>query len=445
MRPPLQPRAGAKKSTPAEASNVVGPLSGKLVLLGVTGSIAAYKAVLLFRLLRKAGANVHVILTESAKRFVGEATFRGLGAEVHTDMWSSPGELHVELAAQADAILIAPATADILARLSQGRADDLLTATALCRRGELVLAPAMHPRMWDNAAVAHNVTLLASRGATFIGPVEGEVASGDVGLGRLAEPESIVAELVELLAHEDSRSGAAPREGGAGALQGRHVVVSAGPTSEALDPVRSLTNVSSGKMGFAIAAAFAAQGARVTLVAGPVSQPTPFGVDRVDVRSALDMREALWAALGADLRNADALVMTAAVADYRPKHRSEAKLKRSGEPLTLELVPNPDLLAEIGRARQGRVPVLVGFALETATDDELVQLARKKLVTKLVDLVVANHADESLGRDDNRAFLVSASDCKPFPRSSKAELAELIVAHVAQRFEAVSLPEESSA
>jgi phosphopantothenoylcysteine decarboxylase/phosphopantothenate--cysteine ligase len=418
------------------AAQPTAPLAGKVVVLGVTASIAAYKAAMLLRLLRKAGATVHVILSESAKRFVGESTFRGLGAEVHTDMWSAPGELHVELGARADAVLVAPATADVLSRLAQGRADDLLTATVLCRRGPLVLAPAMHPRMWHDAAVAHNVTVLAERGATFIGPVEGEVASGDVGLGRLAEPEHIARDLAELIAPGTMAV--------TSALAGRHVVVSAGPTAEPLDPVRSLTNVSSGKMGFAIAAALRARGARVTLVAGPVTQPTPQGVARVDVGSALEMRQALWTALGADLEDADALVMAAAVADYRPKARSSAKLKRSSDDLTLELVPNPDLLAEIGHARKAKSPVLVGFALETAEDEELVQHARKKLVSKRIDLVVANRAEESLGRDDNRVFLVSAVDCKPIPRDTKAALAEHIVDFVAGRLQDVALSEESS-
>jgi phosphopantothenoylcysteine decarboxylase/phosphopantothenate--cysteine ligase len=412
------------------------PLAGKVVVLGVTASIAAYKAALLLRLLRKAGATVHVILSESAKRFVGESTFRGLGAEVHTDMWSAPGELHVELGARADAVLVAPATADVLSRLAQGRADDLLTATVLCRCGPLVLAPAMHPRMWNDAAVAHNAALLAERGATFIGPVEGEVASGDVGIGRMAEPEHIAQALAELLA---PGTAALTSE-----LTGRHVVVSAGPTAEPLDPVRSLTNVSSGKMGFAVAAALRARGARVTLVAGPVTQPTPQGVDRVDVGSALEMRQALWTALGPELEDADALVMAAAVADYRPKARSNSKLKRSLDDLTLELVPNPDLLAEIGHARKAKHPVLVGFALETAEDEELVQHARRKLVSKRIDLVVANRAEESLGRDDNRVFLVSAIDCKPIARDSKAALAEHIVDFVAARLTELALPEESS-
>lgn len=448
-----KPSAG-RPERPALPSNGLtseAPLTGLRIVLGVTGSIAAYKAAALLRLLSKAGAEVKVVVSESAKRFVGESTFRGLGAEVHTDMWSAPGELHVELGEQADAILVAPATADVLARLSQGRSDDLLSATVLCRTGLLALAPAMHPRMWQNAAVEENVAVLERRGARFIGPVSGEVASGDVGMGRMAEPDQIVQELVQLLGQAPKRTRAelaaqalsppaapaqhAQRSRGhrGDSMVGRHVVVSAGPTVEPIDPVRSLTNASSGKMGFAIAADARARGARVTLIAGPVSLATPTGVERVDVGSALEMRDALWGTLGERLEGADVLVMAAAVADYRPKLRADAKLKRGAEPLSIELVPNPDLLAEIGAQRSGRSPLLVGFALETAENDELIQLARKKLVQKRVDLVVANRAEDSLGRDDNRAMLVSPRDCRPLNRLSKVELAAHIVDWIAEK------------
>lgn len=386
------------------------PLLHRRIVLGVTGSIAAYKAVLLLRLLQDAGAEVEVLLTESGARFVGAATFRGLGATVHTDMFDAPGELHVELGRRADAVLIAPATADVLARLRQGRADDLLTATVLCSHGLVTVAPAMHPRMWLSPAVQENVEVLSGRGIECIGPASGRVASGDVGLGRLSEPEDILAELIARL-------------GARRALAGRHIVVTAGPTSEPIDPVRSLTNISSGKMGFAIAAEAVRRGARVTLIAGPVSLPTPFGVSRLDVRSALDMKQALWSALGSDLGSADALVMSAAVADYRPRETSGKKLKRDGRTLSLELVPNPDILAEIGAARLRPRPVLVGFALETASDDELVARGRDKLSAKRVDLIVANQAAESLGRDDNRVFLVTSDEALSLPRASKRRVA----------------------
>lgn len=417
------PRQEPRDPSPARD---LSPLTGRRIVLAVTGSIAAYKSVPLLRLLKKAGAHVEVILTEAATQFVGAATFRGLGVDVHDNMFSeTPGELHVTLAREADLLLVAPATADTLARLRQGRGDDLLTATHLCFSGELVLAPAMHPEMWASPAVQENVAVLAGRGARFIGPVAGEVASGDVGVGRLAEPEVIVASLSELFAKRES-------------LRGRHVVVTAGPTSEAIDPVRALTNVSSGKMGFAIAAEAALRGARVSLIAGPVHLPTPPGVSRTDVRSALEMREALWKCLGDDLQGADALVMSAAVADYRPKEVATEKLKRDGQPRTLELVPNPDLLAEIGAHRRsvqgdsapghgtqgpGARPLLVGFALETTDDAGLEAKARDKLARKGVDLVVANAAAESLGRDDNRVLFVAPDGTKALPRLAKTEIA----------------------
>lgn len=405
---------------PTRAAPGSRPLAGRRVLLAVTGSIAAYKAVLLFRLLQKAGAELEVLLTEAGARFVGAATFRGLGAEVHTDMFSAPGELHVSLGERIDLLVVAPTTADTLARLREGRGNDLLTATVLCSRADVVLVPAMHPRMWAASAVRENVAALSARGVHVVGPVEGEVASGDVGLGRMAEPQQVLTALAELVATR-------------AALRGKHIVVTAGPTSEPIDPVRALTNVSSGKMGFAIAAEAARRGARVTLIAGPVGLPTPAFVTRKDVGTALQMREALWQALGEDLNGADALVMSAAVADYRPKQPSTHKLKRDGRPLQLELVPNPDLLAEIGAARGRPGPLLVGFALETGTDDELVARGRQKLQAKGVDLIVANHAAESLGRDDNRVLFVSEREHQALPRLTKAEVSHRLLEWMVSR------------
>jgi phosphopantothenoylcysteine decarboxylase/phosphopantothenate--cysteine ligase len=335
-----------------------GPLPGKTVVLCVTGSIAAYKAVELARLLGKAGARVLPVMTASAARFVGPVTLAGItGEAVATDMWDSsyPGEMHVRLAEQADLVAIVPATADILARLAHGRADDLTTAVALCARGPVIAAPAMHPRMWEHPAVQRNVAELASqKRVTLAGPVAGEVASGDVGVGRMAEPEAILGAIATALSPRD--------------LAGMRVVVTAGPTLEDLDPVRFVGNRSTGKMGFACAERAAARGAEVTLLAGPVTLATPHGVKRVDVRGAVAMQAALWQALGTDLSRADALVMAAAVADHRPTEISATKLKKKGdERVTLELVKNPDLLAEIGAARRGRRPVLVGFATTMST------------------------------------------------------------------------------
>lgn len=405
-------------------------LAKRRLLLGVTGSIAAYKAPALYRLLKKAGAQVEIVLTEAASRFVGAATFRGLGAQVHEGLWDAGGELHVELAQRNHAIVLAPASAESMARLAHGRADDLLAATVLCSRAPLILAPAMHPVMWASAATQDNVRTLHSRGARFIGPVHGEVASGDEGEGRFEEPDAIVRGLEVLLATR-------------GLLEGRRVVVTAGPTSERIDPVRALTNFSSGKMGFALAEQAARQGAEVFLVAGPVSLPTPPGVRRLDVESALEMQATLDGILGADLSGADALIMAAAVADYRPAQPSTEKLKRDGSPLSLDLLPNPDILGSIGRRRTQSLPLLVGFALETATGDALISLGRRKLIDKRADLIVANGTTESLGRDDSRVLLVSAQDCLKLDMLPKPRVAAHVIEWVAQRL--LSPPGEQSA
>jgi phosphopantothenoylcysteine decarboxylase/phosphopantothenate--cysteine ligase len=400
-----------------------GRLSGKHITLCVTGSIAAYKAVLLLRALQKEGASLDVVLTNSAAELVGPATFAGLtGRAPHRAMFGDDlaGELHVELAQKSDLLLIAPATADTLARLAQGRSDDLLGATALCATCPVLVAPAMHPSMWAHPATQRNVrTLVEDRRVGFVGPVEGEVASGDVGVGRLAEPDTIVSFVIAQLT--------------SATLRGRHVVVTAGPTAEDIDPVRFISNRSSGKMGFAVAERAAAHGARVTLIAGPVALDTPAGVTRVDVRSALAMRGALWQALKPDLSGADALVMTAAVADYRPAETHASKLKRGAESLGLELVPNDDLLAEIGAAREAQKPILVGFALETETDERLIHAARGKLAKKRVDLVVANHPDRSIGKDQISGNLVGVRDAEEFGPLSKHEAADRILEFVATR------------
>jgi phosphopantothenoylcysteine decarboxylase/phosphopantothenate--cysteine ligase len=391
------------------------------VVLAVTGSIAAYKAVEVARLLVKAGMRVTPIMTRAAEQFVGKATLAGIcGSVVHNDMFSPAvaGELHVELATRADAVVVVPATAELLADMAQGRAGDLVRATLLCAACPIVVAAAMHPRMWGHPATARNVKQLEADGRVeLVGPVHGEVASGDLGLGRMAEPADIVARLVARLS-------------AACDLAGLRIVVSAGPTVEDLDPARFVSNRSSGKMGFAVAARAAARGAAVTLVAGPVALSTPAGVRRVDVRSALDMR----AALGRELAEADALVMAAAVADYRAASPAAQKIKRSGAPLTLELTPNPDLLAEIGHARRGERPFLVGFALETVSGEALIGQARAKLEKKRVDLVVANRADEAFEGEDNRILLVTADEVVALERAPKLALADAILDRVAARF-----------
>jgi phosphopantothenoylcysteine decarboxylase/phosphopantothenate--cysteine ligase len=394
-----------------------GRLSGRRVLLGVTGSIAAYKAVVLARLLVKEGAAVDVVMTASATQFVGASTFAGVtGRAALTSMFDTDvgGERHVDLAAKADLVLVVPATADLLARIAAGRAGDLLTATILCARCPVLVAPGMHPSMWSHPATERNVATLRKDGrVAFVGPVEGEVASGDTGMGRMAEPEEILGAAVACLSH-------------GGDLAGRHLVVTAGPTVEDIDPVRFLGNRSSGKMGFALAERAALRGATVTLVAGPVALPTPPLVRRIDVRSALDMQRALSdAARGGAC---DAVLMAAAVGDYRPEHRSQKKMKRkAGATLTIPLVENPDLLAELGRARKGSSPALVGFALETGKDAEIVAYARGKLREKRVDLIVANHASDSMGREDNRVLLVDSTDVEVLPVMPKRDVADRIL------------------
>ncbi|MGH7281436.1 MAG: bifunctional phosphopantothenoylcysteine decarboxylase/phosphopantothenate--cysteine ligase CoaBC [Polyangiaceae bacterium] len=399
------------------------PFSGKSVALAVTGSIAAYKAVEVARLLIKAGTKVIPVMTRSAEKFVGPATFAGIcGERVYDDMWdpSFSGEMHVAIANRADLIAVVPATADFLARLAQGRADDLITALVLSSRGPVLVAPAMHPRMWSSPATALNVETLRKQGKIgFIGPVHGEVASGERGVGRMAEPQAIADAIIYSIQQSSAYSG-------------RHLLISAGPTVEDLDPVRFLGNRSSGKMGFAIAEAAAARGAQVTLVAGPVSLPTPAGnVRRVDVRSALEMREAMHRAGGQGHGEPDVVIMCAAVADYRAKEIAAAKIKKGSDEISVSFVKNPDILAEIGKMRAARKsPVLVGFAVESGDDDAIAAYAKKKLVEKSVDIIVANAADVAFGGDDNRALFVSKSNVEPMPSMSKRALADRILDRV---------------
>ncbi len=399
-------------------------VAGRTIALAVTGSVAAYKAVLVARLLVNAGARVLPMMTASATRFVGPITLSAICSEaVATDMWDPrvSGELHVSLAARADVLAIVPATADVLARLAQGRADDLVTATALCARGPVLAAPAMHPRMWEHPATQRNVAELSRLGRVrLVGPVVGPVASGEAGVGRMEEPPAIVRAIEEALGARD--------------LVGKRIVVSAGPTHEPLDPVRYLANRSTGKMGFAIAASAARRGAEVMLVAGPVALPTPAGVVRHDVSSAEEMGGTLDALLGADLSGADAVVMAAAVADFRPSACAERKIKKDeGAPPTLVLAKNRDLVASLAARRTTGRPLLVAFALETGSDEEILAYAKKKLAAKRVDLVVANAAHESLGKDDNRVALVDEDGVEPFVSASKERLADLILDRVVRR------------
>jgi phosphopantothenoylcysteine decarboxylase/phosphopantothenate--cysteine ligase len=341
------------------------------ILLGVSGGIAAYKAAELVRRLRERGAEVRVVMTEGATRFVTPLTFQALSGEaVRTSLWDEAAEAamgHIELARWATQVLIAPASADLLARLAQGQADDLLTTLCLATEAPLALAPAMNRVMWAHPAVQANLDLLRARGARVLGPGSGDQACGEVGAGRMWEPEQIAQAVL------------APADGD---WAGRRVLITAGPTFEDLDPVRYIGNRSSGRMGFALAAAAAAQGADVTLVSGPVHLATPPGVRRIDVRSAEQMRDAVFAALPGQ----HVFIATAAVADFRPEQRHASKIKKRGQTrLALELVLNPDILAEV--AAQPARPFVVGFAAET---DEVERYARDKLVRKKLDMIAAN-------------------------------------------------------
>jgi phosphopantothenoylcysteine decarboxylase/phosphopantothenate--cysteine ligase len=391
-------------------------LNGKKVVVGISGGIAAFKAVELVRELGRRGAHVRVAMTPNATRFVGAVTFTGItGQAPLIDLWdpSYPGEAHVELAGWADALLIAPATANVLARAAAGMADDAVLATYACAHVPVLFAPAMHHRMWNSPATQRALACLRADGAHIVGPVHGKLASGEEGFGRMSEPVAIVTALEALLERPVQD------------LAGKTVLVSAGPTVEDIDPVRFLSNRSSGRMGYAIADRAARRGARVLLVSGPVQLAVPSGCELLSVRSALDMHAAIMQQSG----NCDAIVMTAAVADYRVAAASEHKLKKQAA-LTLSLVKNPDILAELGAARSGTTPVLVGFALET---QDLVAYASDKLRKKKVDLIVANHASDGLSGDTNVATFVHERGADEQGKLSKNQLADRIWDWIAAR------------
>jgi phosphopantothenoylcysteine decarboxylase/phosphopantothenate--cysteine ligase len=397
--------------------DVIPVLRGKRILLGVGGSIAAYKAAELASRLTQAGAHVDAILTAAASRFVTPLTFQSLtGRPAPADLWSEGAHvLHVGLADGVDLLLVAPATADLLAKLAHGLADDLLTVTALAARCPLLIAPAMDAGMFEHPAVQANLTALLARGATAIGPAEGRMASGLTGRGRMLEPD-------EILGHVRRAAGRK------GPLAGRHVVVTAGGTEEPVDPVRSLSNRSSGKQGFALAQAALDRGADVTLVAAPCSLPTPVGASRVDVRTAHEMAHAVLEASAV----ADALFMAAAVADFRPVRAADHKLKKDAGLPVLELERTTDILRAVAevRARSGRPACVVGFAAETG---DLLANARKKLQEKRLSLVVANDvskADAGFGADTNRVTLIDSAGVDELPLLSKAEVAERILERV---------------
>ena len=388
-------------------------LSGKRIVLGVTGGVAAYKAAELTRLLVKAGAQVDVALSEAGARFVGAQTFQALsGRPVWQSLWDDRmgnAMAHIDLTRGADAMVVAPATADFLSKLAVGAADDLLSTLCLARDCPLLVAPAMNRQMWANPATQRNVAQLCADGIAILGPASGEQACGEVGEGRMLEAEEIFDALVASLQPK--------------LLAGKKILMTAGPTFEPIDPVRGITNASSGKMGFALARACAEAGAEVIMVAGPSAQATPAGVTRINVQSALDMRQAVLAKL---LRQ-DIFIGVAAVADYRPVLAAEHKIKKSGEALTIELTPNPDILAEV--AALPNAPLCVGFAAESRN---LAEYAEGKRIAKKLKLVVGNLVQDGLGGDSNAVTLFDAAGAHPLPTADKLTVARGIVAHLAQ-------------
>lgn len=396
-------------------------LLNKRVLLGVSGGIAAYKSAELIRRLRDAGAEVRVVMTQAAREFITPLTLQALsGHPVHGDLLDPAAEAamgHIELARWADIVLIAPATADLMARLAQGRGDDLLTTLVLASDAPLAIAPAMNQAMWRDPATQANLDTLLQRGVKVFGPAAGEQACGDIGPGRMLEPTDIAMQVADCFER--------------GALAGLHVLINAGPTREAIDPVRYISNHSSGKMGFALAEAAAEAGARVTLVAGPVHLPTPNRVQRVDVVSAQDMLEACLAALPADI-----FIASAAVADYRPAQVANAKMKKdpqSNDGMQLLLERNPDILATLAQHEQR--PWCVGFAAET---HDLLAYARDKLERKNLDLIVANDVSQAgigFNGDNNAVTLIDRTLHElNLPSTSKTKLARQIVSHLAGLF-----------
>jgi phosphopantothenoylcysteine decarboxylase/phosphopantothenate--cysteine ligase len=392
-------------------------LAGKKIVLGVSGSIAAYKVAELARNLTLAGANVDVIMTESAQRFIGAATFQALtGRPVLTSLWDLPEDGvigHVSLGLRADLVLLAPATANTLARLAAGMSDDLLTTTLLATKAPVLCVPAMNTSMYEHAATQANIAILRQRGIVVLEPEVGRLAEPMVGKGRMPEVATIEGELRALLGRST------------GPLRGRRVVVSAGGTHEPIDPVRFVGNRASGRMGFALASAARDRGAQVVLIAGPTALAPPAAVEVVRVETALELRDALHAAI----EGADLLIMNAAVADFRPAELSNEKIKKGeDETLTLRLVRNPDILAGLADRRD---LVKVGFAAETKN---LIEYAQSKLERKGLDLIVANEAIASIGHEEIQAVLVDAHGVEVLPRQAKEQAATVIIDSIIQRW-----------
>jgi phosphopantothenoylcysteine decarboxylase/phosphopantothenate--cysteine ligase len=418
------------------------PLAKKRILLGVTGGIAAYKSADLTRRLREAGAEVQVAMTPAATAFVAPLTFQAVsGQPVRVDLLDTHAEAgmgHIELARWADLILIAPATADFIARLAHGMANDLLSTLCLATDQPIAVAPAMNRLMWQNVATQDNCRLLARRGVHIWGPGVGEQACGEIGAGRMLESVELCGHVVELLGTQEGMAEIHPEPSIANPataplashdLQGLTVLITAGPTREALDPVRFISNHSSGKMGFAVAGAAAMAGARVILVSGPVNLKTPPGVERIDVDSAIEMHEAVMARA----QRADIFIATAAVADYRAASPAEQKIKKTHDTLSLELVRNPDILAEVAALRSHR-PFTVGFAAET---HDVLHYAEDKRRRKNLDLIAANRvgvAGSGFGSEQNELHVLWEGGEQVLPLAEKTLLGQQLVALIAARY-----------
>ena len=393
-------------------------LHNKNILLGVTGGIAAYKSVVLVRRLKELGANVQVVMTDSAQEFITALTFQAIsGNPVHSSLLDVEAEAamgHIELARWADAIIIAPATANSMARLANGEADDLLTTVCLASNVPLAIAPSMNQAMWSNRATQENVQTLKSRDIEIYGPASGEQACGDVGEGRMLEPEAIVEKLETLFNHQ--------------LLSGVRVMVTAGPTREAIDPVRYISNHSSGKMGYAIAQAALEAGASVSLISGPCALQAN---DRIQL-TRLESAEEMMAAVHADISDIDIFISVAAVADYRVEQVANQKIKKQSDSITLELVKNPDILSSV--AALDNKPFSVGFAAET---EKLEEHARQKLASKKLDMIIANRVDKSdsgFNSDYNSATVIWEDDSQCFEKSTKSRLASDLLQLIAKQY-----------
>ena len=393
-------------------------LANKRILLGVTGGIAAYKSAELIRRLRDLGVEIQVVMTTAAQEFITPLTLQALsGNPVHTDLLDPKAEAgmgHIQLARWADLILVAPATADFLARLTQGIANDLLSSICLATRAPLAVAPAMNQGMWHNQATQDNLQVLKDRGFFILGPDSGSQACGEIGLGRMLDVPDLIAELASCFMTDS--------------LSGKKLVITAGPTREALDPVRYLSNHSSGKMGYALAQAAVEAGASVTLISGPTHLPCPDRVNRVSVTSALEMLAASESALN----GCDIFIAAAAVADYRPAQIATDKIKKTeSDQLQLSLVKNPDIVARVAQS-PNRPAFVMGFAAET---QDLLQHAQDKLVRKHLDMIAANNVSSpeiGFNSDDNQISLITKGQVQDLPRASKMALAQMIIARIAE-------------